>query len=155
MKKFTLPLVILFALTACGGSGNQSGDINEATPSVVEESALIQEVEETATSVTDGTATEIEDEISEIKESIEELKEIEEVTTEDINEELDEPTERGLKDAAIDAYHRGKDKFQEKMQDIKDSEEYKMLPRRRLKSKNKSQTKPLKCSTTCFNHGCL
>ena len=124
MKKFTLPLVILHALTACGGSGKQSGDINEVTPSVVEESALIQEVEETATSVTNGTATEIEDEISEIKESIEELKEIEEVTTEDIDEELDEPTERGLKDAAIDAYHRGKDKFQEKMQDIKDSEEY-------------------------------
>ena len=124
MKKFTLPLVILLALTACGGSGKQSGDINEVTPSVVEESALIQEVEETATSVTNGTATEIEDEISEIKESIEELKEIEEVTTEDIDEELDEPTERGLKDAAIDAYHRGKDKFQEKMQDIKDSEEY-------------------------------
>jgi flagellar biosynthesis/type III secretory pathway protein FliH len=124
MKKFTLPLVVLLALTACGGSGNQSVDFNEVTPSVVEEPALIQEVEETATSVTDGTATEIEDEISEIKESIEELKEIEEVTTEDINEELDEPTERGLKDAAIDAYHRGKDKFQEKMQDIKDSEEY-------------------------------
>jgi flagellar biosynthesis/type III secretory pathway protein FliH len=124
MKKFTLPLVILLTLTACGGSGNQSVDINEATPSAVEESALIQEVEETATSVTDGTATEIEDEISEIKESIEELKKVEEVTTEDINEELDEPTERGLKDAAIDAYHRGKDRFQEKMQDIKDSEEY-------------------------------
>lgn len=124
MKKFTLPLVILLALTACGGSDNQSGDINEATPSVVEEPSLIQEVEETATSVTNGTATEIEDEISEIKESIEELKKVEEVTTEDINEELDEPTERGLKDAAIDAYHRGKDKFQEKMQDIKDSEEY-------------------------------
>ena len=124
MKKFTLPLVILLALTACGGSGNQSVDFNEVTPSIVEESALIQEVEETATSVTNGTATEIEDEISEIKESIEELKKIEEVTTEDINEELDEPTERGLKDAAIDAYHRGKDKFQEKMQDIKDSEEY-------------------------------
>ena len=124
MKKFTLPLVILLTLTACGGSGNQSVDFNEVTPSVVEESALIQEVEETATSVTNGTATEIEDEISEIKESIKELKEIEEVTTEDINEELDEPTEREFKDAAIDAYHRGKDKFQEKMQDIKDSEEY-------------------------------
>ena len=124
MKKFTLPLVILLTLTACGGSGNQSVDFNEVTPSVVEESALIQEVEETATSVTNGTATEIEDEISEIKESIEELKKVEEVTTEDINEELDEPTERDLKDAAIDAYHRGKDKFQEKMQDIKDSEEY-------------------------------
>lgn len=124
MKKFTLPLVILLALTACGGSGNQSVDFNEVTPSVVEESALIQEVEETATSVTNGTATEIEDEISEIKESIKELKKIEEVTTEDIDEELDEPTERGLKDATIDAYHRGKDKFQEKMQDIKDSEEY-------------------------------
>lgn len=124
MKKFTLPLVVLLALTACGGSGNQSVDFNEVTPSVVEESALIQEVEETATSVTNGTATEIEDEISEIKESIEELKKVEEVTTEDINEELDEPTERELKDAAIDAYHRGKDKFQEKMQDIKDSEEY-------------------------------
>lgn len=116
--------MILLALTACGGSGNQSVDFNEVTPSVVEESALIQEVEETATSVTNGTATEIEDEISEIKKSIEELKEIEEVTTENIDEELDEPTERGLKDAAIDAYHRGKDKFQEKMQDIKDSEEY-------------------------------
>lgn len=124
MKKFTLPLVILLALTACGEAGNQSVDFNEVTPSVVEESALIQEVEETATSVTNGTATEIEDEISEIKESIEELKKVEEVTTEDINEELDEPTERDLKDAAIDAYHRGKDRFQEKMQDIKDSEEY-------------------------------
>lgn len=124
MKKFTLPLVILLALTACGGSGNQSVDFNEVTPSVVEEPALIQEVEETATSVTDGTATEIEDEISEITETIEEIKEIDVLTTEDINEGLDEPTERGLKDAAIDAYHRGKDKFQEKMQDIKDSEEY-------------------------------
>ena len=125
MKKFTLLLVILLALTACGEAGKKSVDFNEVTPSVVEESALIQEVEETATSVTNGTATEIEDEISEITESIEELKEIEEVTTENIDEEFDEPTERGLKDAAIDAYHRGKDKFQEKMQDIKDSEEYK------------------------------
>lgn len=124
MKKFTLPLVILLALTACGGSGNQSVDFNEVTPSVVEESALIQEVEETATSVTNGTATEIEDEISEITETIEEIKKIDVLTTEDIDEELDEPTERGLKDAAIDAYHRGKDRFQEKMQDIKDSEEY-------------------------------
>ena len=124
MKKFTLPLVILLALTACGESGKQSVDYNEVPPSVVEESALIQEVEETATSVTNDTATEIEDEISEITETIEEIKEIEVLTTEDINEELDEPTERGLKDAAIDAYHRGKDRFQEKMQDIKDSEEY-------------------------------
>lgn len=148
MKKFILPIFALLALTACGGSDKKASEAD-----------INVEIEETSDSLydegpieitPDASQEEIEAATAEIEANIEELEELGDEILEEEDIELDESERRKLKDAAIDAYKRGKDKFQEKMQDIKDSEEYQDAVERASELKEQATDKAIEVLDKMF-----
>ncbi|MBR4297324.1 MAG: membrane lipoprotein lipid attachment site-containing protein [Bacteroidaceae bacterium] len=148
MKKFILPIFALLALTACGGSDKKASEAD-----------INVEIEETSDSLYDEGPIEITPDVSqeeieaataEIEANIEELEELGAEILEEEGIELDESDRRKLKDAAIDAYKRGKDKFQEKMQDFKDSDEYQDAAEKASELKEKVTDKAIEALDDMF-----
>ena len=128
MKKFILSIVALLVLTACGGADKKcietDADVNVEIEAETEEPYDSQDDEKPIEITTNVSQEDIDYASAGIEANIEELEILGDEILEDASLEIDESNRRKLKDAAIDAYKRGKDKFQEKLQDIKDSDEY-------------------------------
>ena len=128
MKKFILSIVALLVLTACGGADKKcietDADVNVEIEAETEETYGYQDDEKPVEITPNVSQEDIDYASAGIEANIEELEILGDEILEDASLEIDESNRRKLKDAAIDAYKRGKDKFQEKLQDIKDSDEY-------------------------------